>query len=267
MDILKELDEVKNTLWGLDKAAVQDFIGEILKECEKDKDNSMSDLVRQNQTLQTELKECKDHLQDLKEQNRELLKNMGSMSEAVEKGTEYTRERDRELDEYKKREKEIETLLEDTRKEAYEERSRILEEAEAKRSSLLEGVEEEKAALLSGAKKEADEILQKARAEADCLNQEADLSYQELLERSVRVRKYLDEMKNRMMLLFSWEEEHLDTELEEAGVQMEEPETPVVEESELESESEKVMEEVSEPSEPLLILDASEPMIVEQDEA
>ena len=67
--------------------------------------------------------------------------------------------------------------------------------------------------------------------------------------------------------MFSWEEEHLDTELEEAGVQMEEPETPVVEESELESESEKVMEEVSEPSEPLLILDASEPMIVEQDEA
>lgn len=229
MDILKELDEVKTSFRGLDKKAVEDLIGVILKECEEEKDKSMADLVRQNQTLQTELKECKDHLQNLKEQNRMLLKNLESMSESIKDGTDYARERDRELDGYKKKEKELDTLLEKTRQEAYEERKRILDEVEARRNSLLMEVEEEKASLLAGAKKEAEEIFQKAKLEADHIREEAEESYQELLERSVRVRKYLDEMKNRMLMLLSWEEEHLDGELTETGMQMKETEAPAME--------------------------------------
>lgn len=224
MDILKELNEVPVSLRGLNRQAVEELIGKILKECEQDKDTTMAELVRQNQTLQTELKETKEHLQDFREQNRELMKHMTSMSESLEKGTEYSKTRDRELDEYRKKEKEIENLLENTRQEANEERIRILDEVEAKRSSLLMDVETEKADLLSGARAEAAAIIEKARAEADHMRQEADQTYQELLERSIRVRKYLDEMKNRMMLLFSWEEEHLDAELEEAGAVMEKEE-------------------------------------------
>lgn len=249
MDIAKELDELKTSIMGFDKVAVHNFIKEILQECEQDKASSMAELVRQNQTLQTELKESKEHLQDLKEQNRELLKNMSSMTEAVGKGTEYTRERDRELDEYKKKEKDIEELLEKTRQEAQVEHDRILEEVVARKNSLLADVEAEKAELLSGARAEAQELVRKAREEADRLQQEAETSYQELLERSVRVRKYLDEMKNRMMLLFFWEEEHLDAELEEAGVQIKASEEPDVEEENLATEQDAESAEAPEPAE------------------
>lgn len=249
MDIVKKLEELKTGFRGYDKEAVHTFIQEILRECEQDKDSSMAELVRQNQTLQTEVKESKERLQDIKDQNMELLKNMNSMTEAVGKGTDYTRERDRELDEYRKKEKDIEELLEKTRQEANEERIRILAEVEAKRSSLLTDVETEKADLLSGARAEAEAIVEKARAEADHMRQEADQTYQELLERSIRVRKYLDEMKNRMMMLLSWEEEHLDAELKEADVQINAPEESVVEEENLAKEQDAESAEAPEPAE------------------
>ena len=253
MDIVKKLEELKTGFRGYDKEAVHTFIQEILRECEQDKDSSMAELVRQNQTLQTEVKESKERLQDIKDQNMELLKNMNSMTEAVGKGTDYTRERDRELDEYRKKEKDIEELLEKTRQEANEERIRILAEVEAKRSSLLMDVETEKADLLSGARAEAEAIVEKARAEADHMRTEADQTYQELLERSIRVRKYLDEMKNRMMMLFSWEEEHLDAELEEAGLQTNAPEESVVEEEDLAKEQDAESAEAPEPAEKVIV--------------
>ncbi len=249
MDIVKKMEELKTGFRGYDKEAVHTFIQEILRECEQDKDSSMAELVRQNQTLQTEVKESKERLQDIKDQNMELLKNMNSMTEAVGKGTDYTRERDRELDEYRKKEKDIEELLEKTRQEAQVEHDRILEEVVARKNSLLADVEAEKAELLSGARAEAQELVRKAREEADRLQQEAETSYQELLERSVRVRKYLDEMKNRMMLLFSWEEEHLDAELEEAGVQIKASEEPDMEEENLVEEQDAESAEAPEPAE------------------
>ena len=239
MDIVKKLEELKTGFRGYDKEAVHTFIQEILRECEQDKDSSMAELVRQNQTLQTEVKESKERLQDIKDQNMELLKNMNSMTEAVGKGTDYTRERDRELDEYRKKEKDIEELLEKTRQEAQVEHDRILEEVVARKNSLLADVEAEKAELLSGARAEAQELVRKAREEAERLQQEAETSYQELLERSVRVRKYLDEMKNRMMMLFSWEKEHLDAESAEAP----EPAEKVADEPETQEMKPQTLEE------------------------
>lgn len=253
MDIVNKLEELKTGFRGYDKEAVHTFMLEILRECEQNKDRSMEELIRQNQTLQTELKESKERLRDIKDQNMELLKNMSSMTEAVGKGTDYTRERDRELDEYRKKEKDIDELLEKTRQEAQAEHDRILEEAVARKNSLLADVKAEKAELLSGARAEAQELVRKAREEAERLQSEAETNYQEMMERSGRVRKYLDEMKNRMTLAFSWEEEHLDAELEEAGVQINAPEEPVVEEENLAKEQAAESAEAPEPAEKVIV--------------
>ena len=43
MDILKELNEVPVSLRGLNRQAVEDLIGKILKECEQDKDTTIAD--------------------------------------------------------------------------------------------------------------------------------------------------------------------------------------------------------------------------------
>lgn len=261
MDVVKKLEELKTGFRGYDKEAVHTFIQEILRECEQDKNNSMAELVRQNQTLQTEVKEGKERLQDIKDQNMELLKNMTSMTEAVGKGTDYTRERDRELDEYKKKEKDIEELLDKTRREAQAEHDRILKSVEEKKSRLLADAEAEKVALLSRARAEAEEIVRRARVEADRLQQEAEASYQELMENSSRVRKYLDEMKNRMTLLFSYEKEHLDTELKDVRVQRSE-------ESAASDRAESDMaEQIVDDSRQLSIQTASDDLFVDSHEA
>ena len=76
MDIVKKLEELKTGFRGYDKEAVHTFIQEILRECEQDKDSSMAELVRQNQTLQTEVKESKERLQDIKDQNMGLYRKL-----------------------------------------------------------------------------------------------------------------------------------------------------------------------------------------------
>ena len=210
MDIAKGLSELKIVMRGYERNAVHDLLKEVLEECEKEKEKALTELIRQNQSLQMEQKELKDRIGEAKEQNTVLLQNVTSMTEAMNKGTEYTRERDQELESYKKKEQEIDTLLESTRTEAEKEQNRILEQAKAEAEKILLEAETEKARILSDVNKEADQLIVKAKEEKEHILNEARCSYQERMERSVQIRKALDEMKGKVLPLLSWAEENLE---------------------------------------------------------
>ena len=58
--------------------------------------------------------------------------------------------------------------------------------------------------------KEADQLIVKANEEKEHILNEARCSYQERMERSVQIRKALDEMKGKVLPLLSWAEENLE---------------------------------------------------------
>ena len=126
------------------------------------------------------------------------------MTEAVEHEAEYSRKRDQELEEFHKKQDDIDHLVEHVRKEADEERERLLTDARKAGQELLDQATQEKEHLVMEAQNQRDEILGECRE-----------SYQDMMNRAVHLRQALDQFRNGILPLFDWLDEELDPVMEE----------------------------------------------------
>ena len=163
--ISEELSELKTSLWGYDKEAVQLLIRQILLENEEELEKETSKLIKQNRSLELELNESRERLELMTKQFEHLSEKLDRMTEVMGKGTEYSKERDQELREFHKKETEIETLYEKAQQEAMAERDRLLADVEKEQEALMEQAQAERNALIEEGKARKQQLIQEGMEE------------------------------------------------------------------------------------------------------
>lgn len=201
MDIAKSLEELKTALvGGYDKAAVHDLLEKVIVECQEDSQKEITELKAKNSRLEADVQGYQKRNELLTGQFEALSESMKKMTTAMEKETDYTQRRDKELEAFYRKEEELNNRLGQVREEAEKEKAQILEEAQQERTKLLQQ-----------ARSECDEILKYAETEKETLLCSAKEEQSQLLERSVRIRKNLEEWKEKMQELFAWSDTVLES--------------------------------------------------------
>ena len=172
--ISEELSELKTSLWGYDKEAVQLLIRQILLENEEQLEKETSKLIKQNRSLELELNESRERLELMTKQFEHLSEKLDRMTEVMGKGTEYSKERDQELREFHKKETEIETLYEKAQQEAMAERDRLLADVEKEQEALMEQAQAERNALIEEGKARKQQLIQEGMEEKQHLEEEME---------------------------------------------------------------------------------------------
>ena len=204
MDIVKGLKELKTALMGYDKEAVYHFVMDVIREMEEEGQKESGDLQKKNQELQRQLKDAKNHIALMEKQFQSLSLRMEQMTKAMDNGALYNRQRDQELEEFYKKQDDIDHLVENIRQEAAQEKEHLLAEARKSQKELLDQAEQEKEKIVSDAQHQRDEILDECRD-----------SYNDMIDRAVRLRKALDQFRSGILPLFDWLDEELDEVVEE----------------------------------------------------
>lgn len=161
-DFIKQLDEISTSFRGYDKEEVMLYIKDLLQYCEEEKKKDMDKLIEQSNTLRKELNEAKTREQLQKSQYEALLEKFEKLSEAMSDGAKHTAERDAQLDEFYRKQDEIDNLLAKTRENAEMEKKELMAETMERCKHLLADAEDKKQKIL----KKGEEYLSIVRSRA-----------------------------------------------------------------------------------------------------
>lgn len=206
--ISEELSELKTSLWGYDKEAVQLLIRQILLENEEQLEKETSKLLKQNRSLELELNESRERLEMMTGQFEHLSEKLDKMTEAMGKGTEYSKERDQELREFHKKETEIETLYEKAQKEAQAERERLLADVEKEQAVLMEQAQAERDHLIEEGQARKQQLIQEGMEEKQHLEEEMEQLKAQCSERMNYMQEVVDSFKHQFFPVFTWADLH-----------------------------------------------------------
>lgn len=192
-DFIKELDAISTGFRGYDKEETMLYIKNLLQYCEEEKKKDMDKLVEQAASLRKDLDEARSREATQKSQYEALLEKFGKLTEAFEENTRHNAERDNKLDEFYRKQDEMDNLLEKTRNTAALEKKKLLEDAKEQCLKLLEQAEQEKQKILVKAKADGQELYNKAIAENSLL-----------LEKNRYLQNELEQMAEKLKpILFS----------------------------------------------------------------
>lgn len=161
-DFINQLDEISTAFRGYDKEEVMLYIKDLLQYCEEEKKKDMDKLIEQSNTLRKELNEAKTREQLQKSQYEALLEKFEKLSEAMSDGAKHTAERDAQLDEFLKKQDEIDNLLAKTREKAEQEKKELMSETLERCKHLIADAEDKKQQIL----KKGEEYLSIVRSRA-----------------------------------------------------------------------------------------------------
>lgn len=164
-DFIKELDEISTGFRGYDKEEIMLYIKNLLQYCEEEKKKDMDKLIEQSASLRRELDEARSREAIQKSQYEALLEKFEKLSEAVGENAKHNMERDAQLDDFYRKQDEMEKLMQQTRETASEEKKKMLAETREECLRVLAQAEEEKKKILDKAKAEAQELRYKAIVE------------------------------------------------------------------------------------------------------
>lgn len=186
-DFIKELDAISTGFRGYDKEEIMLYIKNLLQYCEEEKKKDMDKLIEQSASLRKDLDEARSREATQKSQYEALLEKFEKLSEAVGEITRHNAERDTKLDEFYRKQDEIDNLLETTRNNAAFEKKKLLEDTKEQCLKLLEQAEQEKQKILDQAKADGQELYNKAIAENSLL-----------LEKNTYLRSELEQMAEKL---------------------------------------------------------------------
>lgn len=186
-DFIKELDAVSTGFRGYDKEEIMLYIKDLLQYCEEEKKKDMNKLIEQSASLRKELDEAKSREANQKSQYEALLEKFEKLSEAVGENARHNADRDTKLDEFYRKQDEIDNLLETTRNTAAVEKKKLLEDTKEQCLKLLAQAELEKQKILDQAKADGQELYNKAIAENSLL-----------LEKNRYLRNELEQMAEKL---------------------------------------------------------------------
>lgn len=186
-DFIKELDAISTGFRGYDKEETMLYIKELLQYCEEEKKKDMDKLIEQSASLRKELDEARSREATQKSQYEALLEKFEKLSEAVGENAKHNVERDAQLDDFHRKQDEIEKLLQQTRETAREEKKKLMAETKEECLKVLAQAEEEKKKILDKAKVEAQEIWNKAIVEN-----------RKLQEETIYLRSELDQLAEKL---------------------------------------------------------------------
>ncbi len=187
LNITEELEKMKSSLWGYDKESVQLLIKELLESCEQEAEHEHTRLLDQNRQLQAKLQETKERLKFVTQQFETLMEKLDKMTAALEQETEYSRERDKELEAFHKKEEELNAL-----------HTKALEEAKAAKKQLLADVDHDKESLIEEGKKEYNRLVAQGREEQEQLLEEGRNYKKMIIKRYETMEGILKKLKEEL---------------------------------------------------------------------
>ena len=190
INVAEALKTMKTSLLGYDKENVQVLIKDLLDEFEQEENEETAHLKEQNRLLQRNLKETSERLHLVTQQFKLLTDKMDKMTEAVGRGTEYSRERDRELEAFHKKEEELDSL-----------HARAVEEAKEEKQKLLCGIDEERKEMLKAAGIEYDRLILQGQKEREQLIREADEYRASVFLQTEEVEAVLEQLETQLQPL------------------------------------------------------------------
>lgn len=229
-DFIRELEEVKISLRGYDREEMMLYIKDLLKSCEEQKKKDMQMLISQSDTLRQELNEARNREEALKVQYEALLEKFGSFSEAMHENTKYNAERDAQLDDFLRKQDEIENLVRKTRENADKEKEKYLADTKKHCDKLIADAQEQADKIEQNARKTEKKVSEAAEELQKNMLIKIDTYVQEAKERArkenekvkadtERMNRILDDMAKRLTpILFSdrkkeeWKDEKTDIE-------------------------------------------------------
>lgn len=168
-DYMKALDAVSTSFRGYNKEEMMLYIKKLLQSCDEDKMESLDKLIEQSDSLRKELEESRKREDMLRSQYDALLERFEKLSETVSQTAKYSALRDAQLDEFHRKQDEIENLLTAAREEAAKEKESLLADAREECHKLLELAEEKRKQKMA----RADEYLLVVREKAEEENRKA----------------------------------------------------------------------------------------------
>ena len=186
-DFIKELDELSTAFRGYDKEETMLYIKDLLQYCEEEKKKELDKLIEQSNSLRQELGEAKNRETAMQSQYDALLARFEKLSDAMSENAKYMAERDAQLDEFHRKEKEIDTLLERAREDADREKKKMLLETEESCKKLIADAEGKKQEIMRKCdnyllyvRNKAEEENRKVRADTAYLRQELNILAEKL---------------------------------------------------------------------------------------
>lgn len=197
-DFIKDLDEVKTSFRGYDRDEMMLYIKDLLHYFDQEKKDEMQKLIEQNSRLQADLEDARSHEAELKERYDALLVRFEKLSDAMSENTRHTVERDAQLDEFHRKQDEIDSLMERTRQEAAAEKEKLLKDADIQCRMLIAGAEENKKKIEEEAEKLRDEMLYKTEKYVKQNKEKADSELNMAKADAARIRKEISALATKL---------------------------------------------------------------------
>ena len=197
-DFIKDLDEVKSSFRGYDRDEMMLYIKDLLHYCDQEKKDEMQKLIEQNSRLQADLDDARSHETELKERYDALLVRFEKLSDAMSENTRHTVERDAQLDEFHRKQDEIDSLMERTRQEAAAEKEKLLKDADIECRMRIAAADENRKKIEAETEKFREEMLYKTEKYVKQTKEKADMELMAAKSDAARIRKEIAELAQKL---------------------------------------------------------------------